>query len=160
MKLSTTIEFEEFGDFTELAEQDRLLLSKANEFRDKAYAPYSNFLVGAAVLLSNGQIIAANNQENAAYPSGLCAERVAVFSAMANYPSEDIVAIAVSASGLKSEPVPPCGACRQVILEYETRSKRAIKVIFGHPDSKIRIINSIALLLPFSFDFSHLPERK
>ncbi len=139
----------------ELEKNDRLLLDEATESCKNAYAPYSRFKVGAAVRLKSGKIITGNNQENAAYPSGLCAERVAMFYAHANFPMDDIQCIAVIAKGEKNSddiPVSPCGACRQVIAEYENKTGQDIKIILSSFNkSKISIINSIKDLLPLSF---------
>jgi cytidine deaminase len=137
----------------ELAPSDSALLHEAIEATRNAYAPYSKFSVGAAVLLDNGEIIHGSNQENAAYPSGLCAERVALFYASSRYPNAAIKAIAVNSTVNGKEnhdPVYPCGDCRQVLLEWENRSGKPIKVIMGSA-SKIHVVNSIKDLLPLSF---------
>lgn len=122
-----------------------------------AYAPYSKFNVGAAVLLDNGEIVTASNQENAAYPSGLCAERVALFYAGANYPDQPVRAIAIAAltGGKVVEGISPCGGCRQVMLETETRADSQVKILLCGTDS-IRVIGSAAYLLPVGFDGSDL----
>ena len=142
-----------------LEQQDSELLKKAADAAKSAYAPYSNFNVGAAVRLSNGEVIAASNQENAAYPSGLCAERVAIFYAHARYPDSNIESIAVTASvdgHLCEDPTYPCGACRQVMAESENRSGKPIKIIIGG-ERITQVMDSVSSLLPFSFD--NLPER-
>ena len=116
--------FTAFQSLKELPEEVQGLMQQAIEIRKNAYAPYSNFNVGAAILLEDGKIITGNNQENAAYPSGLCAERVAIFYASSQHPNKKIIAVAVSANskGLKVNiPVPPCGACRQAMAEYEIK---------------------------------------
>jgi cytidine deaminase len=137
----------------ELDEREQQLITLAIEATDKSYAPYSNFNVGAAVLLGNGVEIIGSNQENAAYPSGLCAERTAVFSANAQYPDQPIVALAIAArngNGLLKEPVTPCGSCRQVILETEHRYKHPVKILlYGTND--IYVADSINDLLPLQF---------
>jgi cytidine deaminase len=131
------------------------LIEEAKAQTQKAYAPYSNFKVGCAVLLENGVIIGGNNQENAAYPSGLCAERVAVFYAKSQYPDTAVSAIAIAAfhnGNFTAEPVNPCGACLQTLLETEKRQKTPIKLIlFGQNNTQI--INGIKDCLPISFNF-------
>jgi cytidine deaminase len=130
------------------------LLSEAKKAALNAYAPYSRFKVGAAVLLANGEIVLGNNQENAAYPSGLCAERVALFHASAIFPDIAVIAIAVTAISEKSiidEPISPCGSCRQVMAEYEKKSKCDMKVIMQGQDGPVLIAPSMRSLLPFSF---------
>lgn len=130
------------------------LMNHAVNARENAYAPYSNFQVGAAVLLSSGTVVLGSNQENAAYPSGLCAERTAVFSAGANYPNDDIVCVCISASStLKDtlEPIPPCGACRQSLLEYENRQNTDIPIYFMGKSGEVIQSPSVKNLLPFIF---------
>ncbi len=149
----------EYEKLDELQETDRQLVNKAIEAAQKAYAPYSQFHVGAAVRLENGLVITGNNQENAAYPSGLCAERVALFAANAQYPDIPVQAIAIVAFNNKNQmtplPTPPCGACRQVMIETEMRFEKPIKVILVGK-SKILIINSVKELLPLSFTSNEL----
>ncbi len=152
------IEYEEYLDKDELSKEDTTLLEKAAQATQGSYAPYSNFNVGAALLLSNGEIITASNQENAAYPSGLCAERVAIFYANAKYPNESIVSLAITASvnGKPCEsPTYPCGACRQVMAESELRAGAPIKIIIGS-EKVTQIVESTQSLLPFVFD--NLPK--
>lgn len=147
-------EYKEFASAELLEANDKLLLSMAVEASEHAYAPYSEFRVGAALLLENGEIVTGNNQENAAYPSGLCAERVAMFYASAKFPSIPFKAIAITANSDKiaiSQPVSPCGACRQVMVEYEILSKNPIKVILAGKSGPIFVIDSVTDLLPFSF---------
>jgi len=127
--------------------------------RDKAYAPYSEFLVGAALLLENDEVVLGNNQENACYPSGLCAERVAIYAAGANFPNVTILKMAISAKSLKHQlitPTPPCGACRQSIAEYELKQKKTIEIYFMGETGKVVKSYSLANLLPFIFDNSYL----
>jgi cytidine deaminase len=143
----------------ELDKTDMQLLEKAQQACNNAYAPYSNFYVGAAVLLADGSIISGSNQENAAYPSGLCAERTAVFAASSNYPGQTIEAIAVAASKQHSSvfvPVSPCGACRQVLLEYEARQQSAVRLIMIGENNKVYISPSISNLLPAQFSVHQL----
>jgi len=143
----------EYQNIDELTENDRILITEARRITAQAYAPYSGFHVGAAVLLGNGQIITGNNQENSAYPSGLCAERVALFYANANFPDSEVVTIAVSAaknSVLVNEAVKPCGACRQALAETEVRFGKPIRIILDGQDS-ILLLNGVESLLPLSF---------
>ena len=130
--------------------------------REKAYAPYSKFQVGAAILLENGEVIFGNNQENAAFPSGLCAERVAVTQAGAVHPGVAIKAIAITAAtSLRkvAEPVPPCGACRQVLSEYEYRQKSPIPIYFMGDDTEVYLVSSVAELLPMVFTQESLSDN-
>lgn len=144
---------------SELTEEEQNLMNHAIEARNKAYAPYSKFKVGAALLLDNGIIETGSNQENAAYPSGMCAERVAIWSAGAKYPNMIVKKIAITAASSEVEvknPVGPCGACRQALYEYEFNQKEPIEIIFMGETGKIMKIKSLASLLPFSFDSSYL----
>lgn len=143
----------EFQSIDELAENDRMLLIEARRIKALAYAPYSGFHVGAAVLLGNGKIFTGNNQENSAYPSGLCAERVALFYANANYPDSEVKSIAISAAKngvLVKEPVKPCGSCRQALAEAEVRFESSIRIILDGQDS-IMVLHDVESLLPLSF---------
>ena len=138
------------------------LIGMAKEAALSAYAPYSLFKVGASVLLSNAEIVKGSNQENVAYPSGLCAERVAINSAFAQYPNEKIMSIAVtSISDFKDEEgvFSPCGACRQVMAEAEARSGHKIKIIVHSPEGQTRIFDGISQLLPFSFKNPGLKKK-
>src|SRR6476620_1471176 len=129
--ITITSTFSVFEAVSELPADIRDLMQQAVEIRKKAYAPYSRFRVGAALLLDNGKIVSGSNQENAAYPSGLCAERVAIFQAGAVYPEAKILRIAISAAAdtnTTSTPIPPCGACRQAIAEYEFRQDRPVEI--------------------------------
>ncbi|MBR4119991.1 MAG: cytidine deaminase [Bacteroidales bacterium] len=139
--------------YSELSEEDKTLIDKAKEAMKGAYAPYSNFCVGAAVSCGEN-IVIGSNQENEAYPSGMCAERVALYSASAQYPAQKIEAIAISAYSLvKNEEAVafPCGACRQVLLEYEKRQNSPIRIIVASKD-EVYIIESAKTLMPFSFN--------
>ena len=139
---------------SDLSEQEQQLVSNAKSAFKTAYAPYSGFLVGASVLLENGEIINGSNQENVAYPSGLCAERVALFYAGARYPDVKVKKIAVSVLSKNfevTEVVSPCGACRQVMAEYEEKQEEAIKVILHSPTDEVLIANTVEDLLPFMF---------
>ena len=154
-----TLNYTVFQDQNELSIQDKNLLSKAVEARKKAYAPYSNFSVGVSLLLENGEIILGNNQENAAYPSGMCAERVAIWNAASNYPGLKINKIFISASSdLKKvdKPVSPCGSCRQTMVEYEINQSKNIEIYFTGETGKIIKCYSIGDLLPLVFESSLL----
>lgn len=147
------INYTECDSIEELTIDDAMLVNEARDASRNGWAPYSDFHVGAAVILENGKIIKGNNQENAAYPSGLCAERVALFFANANYPDSPIVSIAISAynkNGLTTQSIKPCGACRQAILESETRFGKSIRLILDGSE-EITIIDGIGHLLPLSF---------
>ena len=135
------------------------LMQKAIQVRDNAYAPYSKFNVGAALLLENGVVITGSNQENASYPSGLCAERTAIYYAGAQYPDVKIQEIAISATSKNTptkDPIPPCGACRQAISEYEVKQNTPILIYFMGESGKVVKSNSLANLLPWVFDKSVL----
>ncbi len=153
---------EEYPGKDSLPDQDRQLLENAIEASDKAYAPYSSFRVGAAVRLEDGRIFTGNNQENASYPSGLCAERVAVFSAQALFPGKAIDSIAIYATSAEfrlKHPVTPCGACRQVIAEYEHRHDRKIRIIMGNEAGTIQAVNGVENLLPLMFYLEELKKH-
>jgi len=157
--VNITATYTVYENLAELPESIQNLMKQAIMARKNAYAPYSKFLVGAAVLLNNNQIILGNNQENAAYPSGLCAERVALFSASANFPKTKIKALAITASpkdSILSNPVAPCGACRQVIAEYEFKQQKPLPIYFMGKAGKIIKTNSIKDLLPLAFDKTFL----
>lgn len=146
-------------DFSSLNSEEKDLVNRAKNSLEAAYAPYSGFLVGATVLLENGEIISGNNQENVAYPSGLCAERVAIFYAGANFPNVKIKTIAITAVSKKFEIkdiISPCGACRQAIAEYEVKHENDIRILLHHPDDSILIVNSVSDLLPFMFKSKEL----
>ena len=148
-----------FQDIDELSTVDKNLMESAIQAAKNAYAPYSGFSVGAALLMEDNSIITGNNQENAAYPSGMCAERVAIWKAGSSYPNKKVKKIAISAfsSNKKlNKPVGPCGACRQTLLEYEINQKEAMEIFFMGEIGNVVKTNSIASLLPFSFDSSYL----
>jgi len=134
--------------------KDSLLLTKAREVSLKAYAPYSKFNVGAAARLESGEIVLGNNQENVAYPSGICAERVAVFYAGAMFPGDHVETIAIVAhsDNFKMDtPVAPCGACRQVLAEYEERKGSGIRILLSSDSGEIYEIRSVGAILPLAF---------
>lgn len=140
-------------ELDELSPQDQELVQAAIEATKNAYANYSRFYVGAALRLENGKTVIGANQENAAFPSGLCAERTAVFAAQANYPDSPIETLAIVArneKGVLPNPITPCGACRQVILEIEDRYKKPIKILL-YGTQKIYCVRSVKDLLPLSF---------
>ena len=145
-------------DFDELSPDERRLVESAVKATDNSYAPYSNFRVGAAVALDNGEIVTGANQENAAYPSGLCAERTALFSAQAQHPAQPVKMLAIAArneSGLLELPITPCGACRQVIVGVEDRYGKPMEILL-YGKSCVYRIHSAKDLLPLSFVDSSL----
>jgi cytidine deaminase len=149
----------EYESRDELNKDDKELLEEAKTSMNKAYAPYSHFHVGAAIMLENGIILRGNNQENASYPIGLCAERVAIFAAGANYPNVKIKAMAITANSdhfLVNKPITPCGACRQAIAEYEHRYSQDIRLIMSGESGKVLIADSIGNLLPYQFNADDL----
>ena len=151
-----------YEDRKELPAEWYNLLSIAYESAKKAYAPYSRFYVGAAILLENGEIVTGSNQENCAYPSGLCAERTTAFYASAHYPNvafKKIAIIAINPQTKLTTPVPPCGACRQVLSEYEQLFKSNIEVLFAAEEGPVYKVNSVGDLLPFSFGADFLPAE-
>ncbi|MEY4433765.1 MAG: Cytidine deaminase [Bacteroidota bacterium] len=148
-------DFDVFENTQELPTEIQNLMQEAVAIRQKAYAPYSNFKVGTAVLLDNGKTILGSNQENAAFPSGLCAERVAVFQAGTLYPEAKIVKMAISAASENSTtnaPIPPCGSCRQSIAEYELKQNTPIEIYFMGEIGPIYRSKSLKNLLPLLFD--------
>lgn len=137
----------------ECSEMEKKLIEAAKEATKNAYVPYSGFSVGAAVLLENGKIISGNNQENAAYPSGLCAERTAVFFANASHPDQKVIAIAIAAwynGQFTNDVITPCGGCRQVLLETENRFKAPMKILM-YGNNEVYVLRSAKDLLPLSF---------
>ena len=154
MNKSITINYTELNHYNELDSHQQSLISKAYEIAEKAYAPYSKFHVGAVVELENGEIISGNNQENIAYPSGLCAERVALFFVGANHPNESIKSITIVAKGDLIQPddcLSPCGSCRQVIAESQMRQEKQIKITLVSQSGKTFIFDKISDLLIFPF---------
>ncbi len=151
MTITTTVKV---ARYSELDEADRRLVDAAREASHRAYAPYSHFNVGAAILLSNGQTVSGANQENAAFPSSMCAERTAAYYAHAAYPDARFECIAIAAIGTDgrevAEPVSPCGACRQALLEYEHIGAKDVKVLLVGRD-EIYVLPSVRSLLPLSF---------
>ena len=150
------IEFEYYSlSFNELNITQQKLVEAAKSATSHSYSPYSHFSVGAAVLLDNDVIVSGSNQENIAYPSGLCAERTAMFSANSQYPDSAPVALAIAAyenGSFKEQPITPCGACRQVLIESEQRFNHPIEVIL-YGEKQTLLIKNVSSLLPLSFDF-------
>ena len=154
-KVTITTTFSVFEEMSDLSQEVRFLMEQAIIIRKKAYAPYSKFRVGCAILLDNGKIVLGSNQENAAYPSGLCAERVAIFQAGSIYPGAKILKMAISATGDEKpvlEPIPPCGSCRQSIAEYEIKQESPIQIYFMGESGAVYQSDSLRNLLPFMFD--------
>jgi cytidine deaminase len=147
-------EYEVYNDISELNNEDADLLTKARAITKQAYAPYSNFFVGATAKLDNDQIVSGTNQENASYPVGICAERVLLGNAATLYPgvSIDTIAISYDSREVKSDhPISPCGMCRQALLEYETRTHKPIRLVLAGQEGKIFIVKTVSFLLPFAF---------
>ena len=154
MQKEYSFKFQLYPNWESLQTIDISVVNKAFEAMEKAYAPYSKFKVGAALLLEDGQIIQGNNQENIAYPSGLCAERVALFHAGSQFPGIAVDLICIVAKGDLmpiSQLLSPCGACRQVMLESENRQNKPIRIILVNQDNRTMCIDSVQNLLPFGF---------
>lgn len=153
--LTITSQLEVYDSIDEIPQDVNDLMQKAIEVRDNAYAPYSNFKVGASLLLENDEIVIGSNQENASYPSGLCAERTAVYAAGARFPGVRILKMAISAKSLRHKvdtPVPPCGACRQALVEYEVKQEDPIELYFMGETGQVIKSDSVKDLLPLVFD--------
>ncbi len=154
-EISITSSFTIYDNINELSQDEQDLMNQAIEIRKKAYAPYSKFRVGAALLLDNGKVILGSNQENAAYPSGLCAERTAIFYAGSAYPEAKILKMAITAASDTNQtqaPIPPCGSCRQSIAEYEIKQDTPIEIYFMGEIGEVYKSASLKNLLPFMFD--------
>lgn len=154
-EITITTQFKVFDSVQDLPNDIQDLMTQAVEVRKNAYAPYSKFRVGVAIVLDNGKIVLGSNQENAAYPSGLCAERVAIFYAGAVYPEVKILKMAITAtsdSNQTTAPIPPCGSCRQSIAEYEIKQETPIEIYFMGEIGAIYKSESLKNLLPFMFD--------
>ena len=148
------ISFKEYSSIEEMDAADRMLVEEAIEAQKGSYAPYSNFNVGAAVLLDDGTVVRGSNQENAAYPSGLCAERTAMFAASANHPGKAMLAIAIVGGfdhAVAATPCTPCGACRQVMAEYQTLSGKPMRIIMYGTERAWKF-DRVDDILPFIFD--------
>lgn len=155
------LEYHEYQSAEELKPGDRHLLELAWESCNSAYAPYSRFFVGAALRLENGEVFTGNNQENSAYPSGLCAERVAVFAASSQYPGVAIESIAITAKTEAFQlpfPVTPCGGCRQVLVEYENLACNSIRILMQGHNGKVWVVEGANNLLPLMFQGEFLKK--
>ncbi|GGW24121.1 cytidine deaminase [Arenibacter certesii] len=158
-KRNISFELLVYNSREELEEKDSKLMEAAISARKKAYSPYSNFEVGAAILLGNGEVVQGNNQENACYPAGLCAERVAIYYAAAKYPHVPIVTIAISATSrnyVMDKPAAPCGNCRQSISEYEIKQKAPIAIIMTGETGEVLKCHSVSDILPLAFNSTFL----
>lgn len=152
-------QLKKYASITDLTKEDQDLLNEAIKSREQAYAPYSHFKVGAAVKLANGLTVPGNNQENAVYPTGLCAERVAIFAARASYPDVPIEVVAITCrheNHPTNSPFTSCGSCRQVMLEYELNQQQSIRILFYGETGEVWEVPSTKILLPLYFDKSAL----
>jgi cytidine deaminase len=143
-----------YDSIDELSQEDAFILSEARSVTQFAYAPYSNFLVGAAAKLVNGETITGTNQENASYPAGICAERVLLSCAASQYPGTGIETMAIAYNNLKGKsdsPVSPCGICRQSFTEFQQRTNTPIRIILSGMEGKVQVIENAAYLLPLVF---------
>lgn len=159
MKKNYSFSIDVYESADALAEDDALLLVKAQEVTAKAYAPYSQFHVGAVAKMANGELLTGTNQENASYPIGICAERVLLSTASSVYPDMPIDTIAISYHNLHGEsdhPIAPCGVCRQSLHEYEERTNHPIRLILGGKTGKVYIIEQAGQLLPLAFTKNEL----
>jgi cytidine deaminase len=157
-EIEIKMHFTDYSVTTELPDDDQMLIIEAKAAASGAYAPYSNFKVGAAILFEDGTVIRGANVENAAYPSGSCAEKTALSYAISNFPGKRAVAVAIAALAggkLTREPVPPCGNCRQMLLEEEKRLGKSIKIILAGKERTI-VVKNCESLMPLSFTKSNL----
>lgn len=157
VKIETVLEV--YDGIEVLPQHVKDLMQASIKARNNAYAPYSKFNVGAAILLDNGEIITGSNQENASYPSGLCAERTAIYYAGAKFPKAKLLTMALTAASqnqITDKPIPPCGACRQAIAEYEIKQKSPIEIYFMGAEGKVVKSKSLVNLLPLVFESSVL----
>jgi cytidine deaminase len=158
-KSEYTFTYEVYESIDELVEEDAFLLKEAQYATRKAYAPYSHFKVGTAARLTNGVLVTGANQENASYPAGICAERVLLSSAAAQYPDVPIATMAVSyeGEGVESDhPISPCGICRQSLQEFEQRTHHPVRLILGGKEGKVFILSAASQLLPLAFTADEL----
>lgn len=160
-KKNLFVEYISYSNLSDLPQKEQELMHKAVELSADAYAPYSEFNVGASILLKNGKIVAGSNQENAAYPSGLCAERVAMFAASANYRDEEMETLAIYAASetTAQKQISPCGSCRQVMVEYEVKQNKNIKVLLMNAGREVWEFESCRDLLPLAFDATALKKQ-
>lgn len=157
-KMRLEFTYNVYDKLTDLPKDEQELVDRAISATEASYSPYSKFRVGAAVQMETGEIITGCNIENNVYPLGLCAERVAVFSALSKYPNQKIYKIAIAASTDQfqfDKPVSPCGSCRQVLVEFETRQNKDIKIIL-HGNDQIYVVDSASSLLPLTFNETNL----
>ncbi len=154
------IEYTEFDSVSDLNGESRELITQAEDNLRGAYAPYSNFKVSSVCQLENGEKVVGTNQENAAYPSGLCAERVAVFAAKSKYPDQNIDKIVIVTEESNATPFSPCGGCRQVLIEYEMNQKQPIKLILKSGNSTIWEFKSVKDIFPFAFDGATILKKR
>jgi cytidine deaminase len=156
-----TFSYEEYEDISELGQIEAALLRTARKLTVNAYAPYSQFLVGAVARLQNGEIITGTNQENASFPVGLCAERTLMAAAATLYPDVPIEVMAISyqsINGNSNHPISPCGMCRQAMQEFEERTGTPMKLILGGQEGKIIVLESSTMLLPLAFSAKELKK--
>jgi cytidine deaminase len=154
MKERFEFNYDLLSNWKELPIEEHVLVEQAYAAMENAYAPYSEFKVGACALMDDGSFVLGNNQENAAFPSGICAERVALFYAGANFPNKKVITLCIVAKGdlmPASQLLSPCGGCRQVMLESENRQKQPIRVLLVNQDGRTMILDSVIQLLPFGF---------
>jgi cytidine deaminase len=154
MKERFEFNYDLLSNWKELPIEEHVLVEQAYAAMENAYAPYSEFKVGACALMDDGSFVLGNNQENAAFPSGICAERVALFYAGANFPNKKVITLCIVAKGdlmPASQLLSPCGGCRQVMLESENRQKQHIRVLLVNQDGRTMILDSVIQLLPFGF---------
>ena len=154
MKERFEFSYDLLSNWKELPIEEHVLVEQAYAAMENAYAPYSEFKVGACALMDDGSFVLGNNQENAAFPSGICAERVALFYAGANFPNKKVITLCIVAKGdlmPASQLLSPCGSCRQVMLESENRQKQPIRVLLVNQDGRTMILDSVIQLLPFGF---------
>jgi len=158
-KIELKTSYELYRDKSELLAEDLDLINRAFEETKKSYAPYSKFNVGCVLLLENGKIVTGSNQENAAYPSGMCAERVAIWKASSEYPAVAVLKLAIavhSKNNVVDEPIGPCGGCRQTLSEYEVNQKKPIELLFTGEKGPVIKTKSLLDLLPLSFNRDYL----
>ena len=154
MKERFEFNYDLLSNWKELPIEEHVLVEQAYAAMENAYAPYSEFKVGACAKMDDGSFVLGNNQENAAFPSGICAERVALFYAGANFPNKKVITLCIVAKGdlmPASQLLSPCGSCRQVMLESENRQKQPIRVLLVNQDGRTMILDSVIKLLPFGF---------
>lgn len=163
MKKTIGLTIDVYENDQQLSTEDAMLLKKARDVSAKAYAPYSTFYVGAAALLSNGEIVTGTNQENASFPAGICAEQVTLSAISSLYPNGEgikTMAISYQGKGIKSDhPISPCGVCRQALVEHEVRTKQNMRIILSGLEGEVYIISDAHSLLPLAFSPDELPGQ-